>query len=145
MSDYPERFLPERELILETDDSAQEKVLIEKSFHSKGHIVLKLSGVNGRDEAEQIRGGRLLIPESKASALEEGEFWAHDLIGMTVLGEEGNELGEVADVLCGNAQDLLNITAKDGGSFQLPIVKTFVENIDLEGRKITIKLIKGMI
>lgn len=145
MSDYPERFLPGSELILETSESTRKTILIETSFHSKGCVVLKLSGVNGRDEAEQMRNNLLFIPESKAFPLEEGEFWVHDLMGMMVSGVDGNELGEVTDVLCRSAQDLLKITGKDGSEFQLPLVKTFIENIDLEGRKITVKLIKGMI
>lgn len=145
MSDYPERFLPGSELLIKTGESGLKNISVENSFHSGGRLVLKLAGVDGREKAEEIRNKLLLVPESRASTLEEGEYWAHELIGMTVSGIEGNELGEVTDVLCGSAQDLLNVAGKDGTDFQIPVVKKFIEKIDLEGRQITVKLIKGMI
>ena len=56
--------------------------------------ILRLEGCTSREDAEALRGSALVVPVDEAPPLEEGEFWAHDLVGCTVVDGE-REVGVV--------------------------------------------------
>jgi 16S rRNA processing protein RimM len=85
-----------------------------------------------------------MIRAEDASPLAEDEFWAHELVGMEVVQEGGEKLGEVAEVLLRNAQDLLVVEALDGSEFSIPFVKEFIAEVDVENRSIKVTLMEGM-
>ncbi|MBN1288014.1 MAG: 16S rRNA processing protein RimM [Actinobacteria bacterium] len=145
LSDFPERFRPGNELLMKVDDRDFEKLSIESSFFHKGRAVLKLSGVDDREGAERVRKKFLFILEKEANLLGKSEYWIHDLYGMRVISHTGEEIGEVTDVFSGGAQDLLNVAGKGGEQFQIPFVKAFINEVDLESNRITVTLISGMI
>ncbi len=106
------------------------------SIH-KGRPLLKLKGIEDVTAAESLQWEYLEAvgrPE-----LDEDEFLAEDLIGLRAVTSEGEELGEVEDVLPYPAQDVLVI-----GEIMVPLVKQFVKDIDLEGGTVTVELIPGM-
>ncbi|MBN2169210.1 MAG: 16S rRNA processing protein RimM [Actinobacteria bacterium] len=145
LSDFPERFSPGNELLLKVDDRNFEALLIETSFFQKGKAVLKLFGIDDREGVEKVRNEFLFIREMEANRLGKSEYWIHDLYGLSVVSEQGEEIGEVMDVFSGGAQDLLNITGKGGKEIQIPFVEAFIKEVDLESKKITVTLIRGMI
>jgi 16S rRNA processing protein RimM len=59
---------------------------------------------------------------------------------MDVVTTEGKAVGKVTSVLSYPAQDMLEI-----GETLIPVVKEFIERIDLDAKTITVKPIKGMI
>jgi len=64
---------------------------------------------------------------------------------MRVVAEDGRDLGEVSDVVCRTAQDMLVVRDDTGAEFRLPFVGEFVKNVDPGERVITVKMIEGMV
>jgi 16S rRNA processing protein RimM len=144
-SDWPERFSEGASLLLETAPGKYQDVTVESANPHKGNMLVFLSGVAGREEAEELKGRYLLVRACDAAPLADGEFWAHELIGMLVIEEDGRPLGEVENVLCQPAQDLLTVRGSGGEEYQVPFVKEFVMCVDSAGRTITVKVIEGMV
>jgi 16S rRNA processing protein RimM len=144
LSDWPERFSAGSRMLLEHGPSEYREVTLASGGPHKGRLLVTLEGVCDIDAAERLRGKYLMIPACDASPLAQGEYWAHDLIGMKVNDEAGNELGVVSDVLCREAQDLLVAEAGDGAEFSVPLVEEFIVEVDLEKRVITVSLLEGM-
>lgn len=145
LSDFPERFSPGEKLDMGVGEAAFETLSIETSSVQGDSAVVKFSGIDDRDGAERLRNRFLYIKEEDAFPLDEGEYWIHDLDGLTVVNDAGDKMGVVTDVICGSAQDLLSITGAWGEEFQIPFVKAFIKDVDLENGKLTVKLIEGMI
>jgi len=122
-TDWPERFSEGATLLLEAAPRRYQDVTIESASPHKGNMLVCLSGVSDRDGAEQLKGMYLLIRACDAAPLGEGEFWAHELEGMLVVDEDGRPLGEVEEVLCRPAQDLLVIRGEGGEEHQVPFGK----------------------
>lgn len=120
-------------------------VKIEKVRTQKNMIVLKLEGTNDRDAAERLRGSELYITEKDLPELPEGQFYVRDLIGMAVQEEDGNVLGKVSDVIQNTAQDIFEVETENGKKVLIPKVDQFVLNIDGDNRKITVKLMEGLL
>ena len=111
-SDFPERFLaPGERWLLKPGQTQPEPVqLVSGRYLSgKGLYVLKLAGVNYRDQAEALREAKLVVPAGDRLAVESDEFHVSDLVGLTVrLQATGAAIGTVIDVYAAG-NDLLAI------------------------------------
>jgi 16S rRNA processing protein RimM len=98
---------------------------VEARLHGKG-LVVRLAGVEDRTAAEGLRGLEVWICEAALPALEAGEYYWRDLIGLRVYsqheghkgqeGQEGQELllGRVARLLETGANDVLVVQSCEG-------------------------------
>jgi 16S rRNA processing protein RimM len=145
-SDWPEeRFRKGVSLLLEAAHEVYREVTVESSVLHKGNMMVYLSGVDGRDAAEELKGRYLMVRACDARQLGEGEYWAHELVGMSVVDEGGLQLGEVSEVICRQAQDLLVVRGGECTEFQVPFVEKFIKGVDADARVITIEVIDGMV
>ncbi len=143
-SDWPERFDEGASLLMEAPGGRREHVTVESATPHKGKLLVCLAGVGDRDTAEKLNGRYLLVRARDAAPLGENEYWAHDLVGMSVVEEDGRVLGEVGEVIFGHAQDLLAVRGVDK-EFQVPLVGEFVKSVDTGERVIVVKVIEGMV
>ena len=111
----------------------------------KNMVILKLDGIDNRDEAERAKGSMVYVTEEDLPQLPEGEYYVRDLMGMDVILENGSRLGELKDVIQNTAQDVFEIETEDGRQVLIPKVPEFVINIDADSRTITVRVIEGMI
>ncbi len=111
----------------------------------KNMVVLRLSGFTDRDAAERARGREIFVTEADLPELPEGQFYVRDLIGMQVVTEEGEDLGEVTDVIQNTAQDLFEVELPEGRKVLIPKVDAFVRRIDGEARTVTVRLQEGLL
>lgn len=113
---------------------------IEEIEEHNGEIVLFLTGVEGRQEAEQLVGLRVYADQADLPPLEEGEYYYFELIGRPVF-VDGQPFGEVVDIEDG-AQERLIIKARGASlraqsktymvPFQAPYVKVEADGIYIE-------------
>jgi 16S rRNA processing protein RimM len=146
-SDFPERFeVPGERWLYGEDRQAPQSVKLQRGFYIPGKdlYVIKLAGVNNRNQAEALRGKMLVVPVTDRLELEEGEYHVADLIGLPVfLQETGAEIGVVVDLLkMGN--DLLVVKAGDK-ELMLPFVAAIVPVVDLAEKRIEITPPEGLL
>lgn len=134
LTDFLERFDPGESLMLQGNP-----VTIAACRIQGNRLLLQLKEVCDRTAAENLQWEYLEIESPERPELEEDEYFSADLIGMRVVTEQGEVLGEVEEVLTYPAHDILVV---DG--IQIPAVKEFVKQVDLEGRRMIVKLIEGM-
>ena len=113
-------------------------------FH-KGSVILKLDGVEEVNDAEKLKFVKLYAKEADLPKLPKGEYYFFELTGLTAILPDGEELGEVTNVIENNASNLLEITKKDGEKALIPNIPVFVEKVDVKGGKIYITPIEGLI
>ncbi len=87
----------------------------------KGGAIARFEGVSNRNAAEALRGTALTVPRSSLPALEDGEYYHADLIGLTVVDTGARIVGTVADVMNHGATDLVEIERGDGKKFMVPL------------------------
>ncbi|VAW43634.1 16S rRNA processing protein RimM, partial [hydrothermal vent metagenome] len=66
---------------------------VEKARVHQQKVLLKLTAVTDRTQAEALRGEWLQVPEAEALPLAEGEYYLFQLTGLAVLTVEGELLG----------------------------------------------------
>jgi 16S rRNA processing protein RimM len=72
-------------------------------------VVAKLEGVIDRSAAEALRGALIEVDRSALPALEDGEYYHADLIGLPAVDRSGKAVGTVVGVENYGAGDLLEI------------------------------------
>ena len=114
-SDFPERFMVAGDRWLKKPSDPQPtliQLVSGRYLEGKNQYVVKLAGVDDRDQAEDLRQAELLVPESDRLFLEPGEFHVSDLIGLTVINKiDQTTVGTVTDVFT-TGHDLLEVTVK---------------------------------
>ena len=117
---------------------------ITKLKAARDDFIAGLKSVNDRDEAETLKGVELFVARDKLPKLNTHETYAHDLMGLDVVLENGNKLGKLVGMPNYGAGDLLEV-AVDGDSETVlgPFTKAFVPQDDFTIGKIIVNLPEG--
>ena len=132
ISNFPARFDKGNTLFI--DNVAY---TIQESQIHKGRPLIKLSGINSMTVAERFQW-KILEAEGEPE-LEEDEFLLEDLIGLTVVTVEGEELGVIEAIEDYPAHEVVLVAG-----IRIPLIDHFVKNIDLDSETMTVQLIYGM-
>jgi 16S rRNA processing protein RimM len=137
LTDFPERFEPGSHLWLRG-----EPVVVQASRWQRGTVFLKLGHVSDRPAAQALAGAELHAPEDP-SLPEEGQFFRHDILGLSVRVESGETLGEVVDILVTGANDVY-VVHGERGELLVPALDDVVKEVDLDRREMVVDLMEGM-
>jgi 16S rRNA processing protein RimM len=100
--------------------------------------ILRLEGSTSREDAEALRGFELTVPREDAM-LDDGEFWASDLVGCVVVSGDV-EVGSVRRMNALPSVEVLEVDRPDGSELLVPMVRDCIRSIDVEARRIDIDL-----
>jgi 16S rRNA processing protein RimM len=144
LTDFPERFDAGSQLFLVTPDGKVRPTEILAGREHKGRILIALPGVTDRDAAEALRGSFLKIEEEDLTPLPPGRFYHYQLVDLSVVTDEGRDLGRVAEVIPTGGNLVLDVRG-GGGEVLLPFIDDVILDVDLEAGKITVHLLEGLL
>ena len=96
-----------------------------------------LSGIADRNAAELLRGKEITVLREDAPALPEDTFYIADVIGCTVVDDEGKIYGEVESITPART-DIYEVRKPDGKILTFPAVEGLITDIDVVARKVTV-------
>ncbi len=134
-TDYPERFLELKEVAIELPSGELEVFQVKQARLMPKGITLSLRDCERREEAELLRGAWVKIKQSMAMTLPEDSYWLHDIIGLRVMNEQGENLGEIAEIIRSPGNDVY-VTPKA----MIPAVRQVVRSVDLKKREMIVSL-----
>ena len=129
-TDEPERFLELDYVLLDTGRELR-KLEIKNVKFFKNLVILKFKGVDNINDIEKYKGRDLWIPREEGQELEEDEYYIADLLGMSVVLEDGQEFGTLKDVMETGANDVYIIDSAEHGEVLLPAIKECILDVDL--------------
>ena len=101
--------------------------------------VIRVAGCETRDAAEALHGRPLQVSLTHAPALEEGEWWAHELEGLSVTDGE-RTVGTVRRMLELPSVEVLEVERADGSELLVPMVSDAVRSLDVAARRVDVDL-----
>ena len=143
-TDDVNRFKKLKEVILDTDKELL-TLEIEGVKFFKQFAILKFKGFDNINDIEKYKGKNLYVTRQNAVKLQKDEYFVADLIGITVVDEDGQEIGTMTDYLETGANDVYTITMKDGRELLLPAIKQCILNIDIEQKVMTVHIMDGLV
>lgn len=103
-------------------------------------VVLKIEGIDTIEQAMKYKNKPLEVTRENAAKLEEGRYYIADLVGCKVIDTEGEELGNIDEVIQTPSNDVYWIKGKK--ELLIPAIKSIVINIDIEKEEVVIKPVK---
>jgi 16S rRNA processing protein RimM len=112
--------------------------VVEGRLQGKG-VVMSLDGVTDRDQVLPLVGVELAIAKTQLKPAGKDEYYWSDLIGMTVVNAQQEQLGQVDSLLENGVHDVLVVVNKDKIERLIPFVlDDIVELVDLNNKIIRV-------
>jgi 16S rRNA processing protein RimM len=137
-TDPRENILSYSPLYLSRKGEWVEVKVVEGRLQGKG-VVMSLDGVTDRDQVLPLVGVELAIAKTQIKPAGKDEYYWSDLIGMSVVNVQDEQLGEVESLLENGAHDVLVVLNKDKTERLIPFVlDDIVELVDLDNKVIRV-------
>lgn len=143
-TDDVNRFKTLKKVILDTGREHMELEIQSVKFF-KNMAILKFKGYDSIDDIEKYKGKDLLVTRDQAVKLGPDENFIADLIGLTVVTEDGEEFGTLMDVIKTGANDVYEVKTKSGKEVLLPAIKECVLSVDLETGIVKVHIMDGLL
>ena len=142
-TDDPKRYKKLKKVFLETQKQ-QKELEIEKVRFFKNLVILKFQGLDDIADVQTYKGAKLYVTREDAVPLAEDEYFAADLIGLSVISDEKEELGEISNVLQTGANDVYVIRQPDKKELLIPAIKECIQKIDISKGEMIVHLLPGL-
>ena len=141
--------LQQDDVLVRFPDGEEQEVSVDGARRADDAILMKLYSVDDRDRAEDLRGAVVCVRRGAFPAPMPGEFYACDVEGARVVvevdGAEPRELGRVIAMRAYPANDVLEVTASDGGRpWEVPLVDAVVRSVDVAAGLVTLLTTEGV-
>ncbi|MBO8232785.1 ribosome maturation factor RimM [Prochlorococcus marinus str. MU1402] len=149
-SDFEERFLLPGIRWLQKDNEPPSKIELTSGYKQPGKdtFIIKLQGINTRNNAEQLKKYKILVKTNKLPKLKKEEFHLLELINLQVKSLKNNEykiIGKVIN-LENEKNNLLVIELfENNKKVLIPFVKEIVPLIDIENNFLIINPPNGLL
>jgi 16S rRNA processing protein RimM len=144
LTDFPDRFLSLRRVYLVSPGGKEFACAVRSVRSHGGTPILLLEGYDTPEKSRAINNYLLKVPREEAVPLPEGQYYWFELIGMTVLSEEGERLGEITDVFATGSNDVY-VMKRGSKEVYIPATKEIVKQIDRKARTMTIQVMEGLL
>lgn len=123
-------FNPDSLLLAELDAVwlGEKRVEIDHAQFSGKDWLVRFDNVRDRDAAEALRNQQISVPRAVFADLKGDEYYHVDLIGLSVLGENGHRHGTVVHVIEYPTVDCLVVKSATQ-EFEIPLTDTFVTDV----------------
>jgi len=98
-------------------DKTLELDVLNSRMQGKG-LAVQLKGCDDRNMAETFAGLEISVARTELAQLDTGEYYWSDLIGLTVVNQDGIELGQISSFMETGANDVLVVKAPDNDAWQ---------------------------
>lgn len=122
------------------------EVEVEEAWEHNGRLILKFAGYDSIAAAEGLRFAEVRTKRASLEPLPEGEYFLDDLIGCRMIDQAGGrDVGIVAEVYEPPGGVLLFSVEDDRGrELLVPYADEICLEVDIEGKRILVRLPEGM-
>ena len=142
-TDYPEQFEDIEYAYVKTKDD-YERLTLSGVKYQKGNIIVRFKEITDINDAEKYKNRVLYAERDMLGELPDGVYYIADLIGLTVVTDDGREIGKISDVINTGASDIYEVKREGMKNLLIPVTDETVLNVDIDGGSVTVHLIDGL-
>ncbi len=106
----------------------------------KNIYILHVEGIEDRNAAERLIGEEVSIPVRELPELPKGEYYYFQLIGLAVISDTGEPVGNLKEIIETGANNVYSVQASDGKEILLPAISSCILSVDTEKGEMTVHL-----
>lgn len=109
-----------------------------------GGFILVLAGFDNINQVLPLVGSELCLKRSQLPEPAEDEYYWRDLIGLTVVTDQGLELGRIADIFETGSSDIYVVRDADK-EYLIPAIADVISKVDIPGNTMVITPLDGLL
>lgn len=133
-----------QQITLRLPDGSFHEFGLRRAAQHGNAILLTLAEFDNINQVLHLMGSELCLLRQQFPAPAEDEYYWQDLLGMTVITDEGTPLGTISEILETGANDVYVVTGQ-GHEYLIPAVASVVAKVDLASRTMTITPLEGLL
>jgi 16S rRNA processing protein RimM len=145
LTDFPDRFENLKSLIGISSSDDKRSLQIEEQWFHGDRLVLKFAGFDSIDEAKELVGYHLAVPEADRIELPADTFYEWELTGCVVETIGGREIGKVTGVIHTGGVEMLTVVDETGRDRLIPMAGDIVVEINEDQKLIRIDPPEGLL
>lgn len=138
-----ERFAKGQDLYLQQAGEPL-KLTVESARQHKGFILVKFVGYDNINDVQAFHDHELMVSGKDQQPLEDGQYYYHQIIGLSVKTVDGEELGTIKEILSPGANDVWVVQRDGKKDLLLPVIDDVVKDVDLDAGEVTVELMEGL-
>lgn len=144
-TDFSEqRFVKGNKLLIEFQGELIESTIHTARLHKNVYIIL-LDGYQNINEVEKFKGCLVMVPASDKIELDTDEYYVFEIVGCSVVTDQGEEIGTITEVLKPGANDVWVAERKNKQPVYIPVIDDVVLKVDIKDKIIVIEPMEGML
>jgi 16S rRNA processing protein RimM len=143
-----ESFTTQHSVIVQDPAGRQATYTLLECRPHKQILRVTLKNVTTRNQAEALMGCGVYVTKKSLPQLNEDTYYWSDLIGMTVMDTEGNDLGRLSQIIQTGANDVYVVTSTDHqgpAEILVPAIEQVIIDIDVDRKQMVVELPEGLI
>ena len=144
-TDFPERFADLERVIAIGPDGSRRSLQIEEHWFQGNRIIFKFASYDSIDEAKELAGYQLAVPEAERIELAADHFYEWELVGCRVERVDGTSIGVVSEVMKTGGVEVLLIKGDAEREYMVPMAHEICVEIDIAQKRIRIDPPEGLL
>ncbi|MCI0481645.1 MAG: ribosome maturation factor RimM [Candidatus Dadabacteria bacterium] len=145
ITDSPADFAEFKRVFVSKPGAESAEFEVRKSRPHKKWAILKLKGIDTRDDAFKLKDYNVYVAREALAELDEGTYYERDLVGMKVYTMRDEFIGVISDILKTKANDIYQVRREGGMEILIPAIKDVVKKVDVGANRMVIDPIQGLI
>ncbi len=142
ITDFPERLQPGVTIYL---GEMKTPLKIHSRRRHGNSLLLAFETFKNPEASGEICNQWIYVAAKDRPVLPDGEYYHHQLLGLTVVSDEGRDLGKMTGILETGANDVYIVRTPEGCEILLPAIDSVILKIDLELGQILVHLLPGLL
>jgi 16S rRNA processing protein RimM len=142
LTDFPERL--RRGARVYVGDQRQPMTIRQRRPYDRGALISFLE-IETPEAAASFRKTYLYVRSDEIPALQEGEYYHHQVLGLRVVSDDGALVGKLVDIIETGSNDVYVVQPDSGPEVLLPVIDEVVLAVDLKGGEIKVHLLPGLL
>lgn len=143
LTDFPERLIANVEVYAGDE---HQPLCIRSARQHKQALLVTFDGYDDRESVGELRNKFVYVLTDDRPPLPDGEYYFHELTGLQVVTDKGENLGVLTNILETGANDVYIVHPPDEGKdILLPAIDPVILEIDLEQSQMLVHILPGLI
>lgn len=131
-------------VVVKAPDGTNRQCVLQGFKANSGKFIISFKDFDEINLVTPLIGSELCLKRSDLPALAEDEYYWNDLIGLTVMTVDGEQIGKIKDIFETGSSDIYVVQGTDR-EYLIPAIADVVKQVDVKGGSIIIKPLEGLL
>lgn len=129
--------------LFDEKDNYVQDLKVKSGRPQKSFYVVKFDGFYHINDVEKYKGFSVKIAQENQTALDDGEFYYHEIIGCEVY-EHDVLIGKISEILQPGANDVWVVKRDGKRDLLLPYIPPVVLKVDVANQRVEVEIMEGL-